>query len=186
MASRRIEPEMIVAIAAVVVGVCALGVSLFQASIMREQQREMRVQRLAEVWPHVEFGSSYDGEQYRLLALNTGIGPARIKSVRMLLDDEPFRDWGDALSELGGTTAFNYQHSQLNGRVLPAGDVLEALVVTEERFVDSLAAATDRITSEICYCSVYDECWLFRHPFASGPEYAPAESCLVPDDAFGQ
>ena len=39
-----LESEMIVATAAVVVGVCALFVSVYQASIMREQQRGMTIQ----------------------------------------------------------------------------------------------------------------------------------------------
>ena len=186
MASRRIEPEMIVAVAAVVVGVCALGVSLFQASIMREQQAEMRTQRLAEVWPHVEFGTSYNGESYRLLAMNSGIGPARIESVRILLDERPFTDWSELLGAIAGREAYNFQHSQLGGRVLPPGEMLESLVVTEPSLVDSLNARSDGITAEICYCSVYDECWQFRHDFSASPKYEPVKACATPEAAFEQ
>jgi hypothetical protein len=37
--TRGIRAEMLVGVSAVVIGVCALGVSLYEASLMREQQR---------------------------------------------------------------------------------------------------------------------------------------------------
>lgn len=36
---RRLHPEMLVGISAVVIGVCALGVSLYETSLMRSEQR---------------------------------------------------------------------------------------------------------------------------------------------------
>lgn len=64
--SRRLSPDMIAALSAVVIGVCALGVSLYQASIMREQSRLMREQQRASVWPNVAVENSYTGDDFEL------------------------------------------------------------------------------------------------------------------------
>ena len=36
---KKLQPEMLVGISAVVIGVCALGVSLYETKLMREEQR---------------------------------------------------------------------------------------------------------------------------------------------------
>lgn len=183
----RVEPEMIVAIAAVVVGVCALGVSLFQAGIMRAQQREMSEQRRAEVWPHLEFGTSINETGYRLLAFNSGIGPARIRWLRLRHDGAAVATWSELVDRVPlAEPRYGFQHSYLGGRVLPAGQQIEALLVPPGPLADSLAAHTDRIAAEFCYCSVYDECWTFDLPFGGEPARTEAERCDPPDDAFEQ
>lgn len=59
--TRRLSPDMIAALSAVLIGVCALGVSLYQAAIMREQSQMMREQQRASVWPNVAAENSYSG-----------------------------------------------------------------------------------------------------------------------------
>ena len=67
----KIEPEMLVGLSAVLIGVCALGVSLYETSLMREEQR-------AAVMPILELGRSYNvsssdpsSNRFALLAQNT-------------------------------------------------------------------------------------------------------------------
>ena len=86
---RRVNPEMLVGVSAVVIGVCALGVSLYETNLMREEQR-------AAVIPLVELSRSYyvdhdraEGERVRLdlNIANVGIGPARISDFQVRVDD---------------------------------------------------------------------------------------------------
>ncbi|MBU2677456.1 MAG: hypothetical protein KJP16_10250 [Gammaproteobacteria bacterium] len=49
----KIQPEMLVGISAVVIGLCALGVSFYETSLMRSEQR-------AAVVPILELGRSYN------------------------------------------------------------------------------------------------------------------------------
>ncbi len=49
---KGIQAEMVVAVSAVFIGVCALAVSLYETKLMREEQR-------ASVLPIVELGRSY-------------------------------------------------------------------------------------------------------------------------------
>ncbi len=74
----RVEPEMLVGISAIVIGVCALGVSLYETHLMREEQR-------SSVLPILELARSYyvDGRsdstsewRLELYVENVGIGPA--------------------------------------------------------------------------------------------------------------
>lgn len=59
---RCLSPDRIAAISAVVIGVCAFGVSLYQAAIMREQSRMMREEQRASVGPHVALEDSFTGD----------------------------------------------------------------------------------------------------------------------------
>ena len=76
---KAIQPEMMVAVSAVFIGVCAHAVSLYETQLMREEQR-------SAVLPILELGRSYytkSGDEARtnwrlsLHADNVGIGPAR-------------------------------------------------------------------------------------------------------------
>ncbi len=49
---KAIQPEMMVAVSAVLVGICALAVSLYEAQLMREEQR-------SAVLPILELSRSY-------------------------------------------------------------------------------------------------------------------------------
>ncbi len=78
MSKTKIHPGMMVGISALIIGVCAPGVSLYEAKLMREEQR-------AAVIPMMEPGRSYDTSasdpsknRLALLAQNVGIGPARV------------------------------------------------------------------------------------------------------------
>jgi len=111
--TRGIRAEMLVGVSAVVIGVCALGVSLYEASLMREQQR-------AAVLPILELGRSFyltpedeDTEEWRLSfsAENVGIGPARIVDFVVTVDGEPQATWGEAMRTRWGAS---------DGRQLPS------------------------------------------------------------------
>lgn len=66
---------MIVALSAVLIGICALVVSVVQVRIMREEQH-------ASVWPRLVLAQSYSqGRRFGVVVSNPGIGPAVVKSV---------------------------------------------------------------------------------------------------------
>lgn len=67
---------MLVGVSAVVIGVCALAVSLYETNLMQEQQR-------AAVMPILELARSYNASaddpsnnRLGIVAQNVGIGPA--------------------------------------------------------------------------------------------------------------
>ncbi len=163
--SLRFSPDMIAALSAVLIGVCALGISLYQASIMREQSRMMREQQRAAVWPNLAVENSHAQGSFRLRIENTGIGPAKIGPVRVLFDREPIRTWTELILEVYSGKAVRYMQSQVGNRVLPAGRFETVFSVSEDEIAGSMQAHIERLTIEICYCSIYDECWLYTHGF---------------------
>ena len=152
---------MIVAIAAVVVGACALSVSFYQTLIMREQQRELREQRRAEVWPNIEFGRGYANKTLRFGVQNTGIGPAKIETIQVLVGNEPQANWNDVLEAAIGDPLWFYYQSQIGGRVLPPGEMIEAFLA-EGELADTLSKSLSDMSVTLCYCSIYDECWRYE------------------------
>ena len=117
---RKINPEMLVGVSAVVIGVCALGVSLYEAALMREEQR-------SAVLPLVELSRSVytageDTDRWRL-QINVGhmgIGPARIADFKVSVDGVAHGNWQSAMRALLHTDErIEYGHSTINGRTIP-------------------------------------------------------------------
>ena len=176
--SRRLSPDMIAALSAVVIGVCALGVSLYQAAVMRGQQEIMQAQQDAMVWPFLEVGPSLNSRGFHIDVANQGIGPARVRAARVTVDGAPVRFWDEALDALfgegtGARGAFGW--STLRGRVIPPDGNVQVLFLAPGAGADSAFAAVDRLGAEVCYCSVYDACWTARLGFATEPE--PTDDC---------
>jgi len=177
---------MIAALSAVLIGVCALGVSLYQASIMREQSMMMREEQRASVWPNIAVENSYTGESFQLRVVNTGVGPARIGPVRMTLDREPIQTWTDLILKAQSTRQIRYYQSKVGNRVLPAGDFEKIFEVSDPAVADSVRRTLDRLVVEICYCSIYDDCWLYVQGFTGEDSRETVEQCRATDVDFLQ
>lgn len=176
---------MIVAICAVVVGLCALGVSFYQTLIMREQQRELSEQRRAEMWPNLEMGVNNQGDRIRFIVINSGIGPARIKAIRMSHKGEPIQDWDQLVEKALDRTDIPYSNSQISDRVLPPGEIIESFGV-EGELVEPLSTYLYELEAEICYCSIYDDCWTYSILKDEQRALNEVSTCEVRDDDFLQ
>ncbi len=155
------DADMIAALSAVVVGACALAVSIYQSMLMREQQQ-------ASVWPHVEIGREYrrvegDKHVFKVIVENTGIGPARLVTLRVLLDGKYQTDWPSAIKALGLPQPKIQTRASVAGRVLLPGANIIALIVDEDAAASALeraiASEAPRLDAEICYCSIYGRCY---------------------------
>jgi hypothetical protein len=141
------------AVIASLVGLLALSVSGYTAYLQRQQVR-------AQVWPRLELSRA---NRQTLIVTNSGVGPARVKSMQVLLDGRPQRTWADLLRALGHEPA--YGGSTISGRVLAAGQSLDVYSTDGSEagrglFADVFYKHESRIIFNICYCSVLDDCWL--------------------------
>lgn len=168
--------------------VLALGVSLLALAIGAYQTRLMQDQARASVWPYLTIGTTYtndlDKDGFVLQVDNFGIGPAKIGSVKLALDGKPQRSWDDVLEALDVKDA-SYSTSSLHGDVIPPNinreTTIGAIRINERKAAKLFHEADSRFTLEICYCSVYDECWISRW-HRSGVE--PVARCTVPNVPF--
>src|ERR1700679_3630097 len=82
---------------AVALSMLALATSAYQSMLMRDQTQLMQVQSRASVWPSVSICENDTHtpteDMFAWRVDNNGVGPAKIESVEVSLDDKPYRDW---------------------------------------------------------------------------------------------
>ena len=126
----------------------------------------------ANSWPFLGYGTGNaggpDGSAVEMRITNDGVGPAKIETAELRWNGEPMRNAVEFLKSCCG-----YQDSQANGlwidlitgRVLRAGETIT--FITLPRTARDLAAwkalnaarLSPRLNLDVCYCSVFDECW---------------------------
>ena len=162
----KVHPEMLVGVSAVIIGICALGVSLYETSLMREEQR-------AAVMPLLELSRSYNlqkGESSSgksrlwLQAENVGIGPARVEDFQVTVDGKPQPTWDAAMRELiGHDSPVSYGQSTINGRTIPPDRLVTMMDLNDSELTERILVEFDRLDFEACFCSIFDECWTTSH-----------------------
>ncbi|MEM1126573.1 MAG: hypothetical protein AAGI71_07980 [Bacteroidota bacterium] len=139
------NPEMIIALSALFLGLITASISIYSASIDRAYAR-------ASVWPRLELSRSVMAESFSYNVANNGTGPAIIKHTLVKLNDEYINNWWDIASFSRVTQSY------IGGGTIPAGEVIKPLVYRGDSTAHILEL--DRsIEIQICYCSIYDECW---------------------------
>jgi hypothetical protein len=181
----------------IVTSVCALVISFVSIFMAYDNGRDMQRLVHANSWPVLQLGSGNAGDKpgHRVLGFkvrNAGIGPARIHRFDLLVDGKPVRDeylirglvqasspeaWKAARAKTTeDREALGSNWSRPISRTFlapgeeavafgwPATEINEPLW----RLVDE-ARQAGRITTRVCYCSVFDECWV-----ADGKAFPPA------------
>jgi hypothetical protein len=169
---------------ALVVSVLALSLGAYQARLMNEQTRLMQGQARASVWPYISIGYSISdsGEKlgYTWEISNDGVGPARIESVILTMDGAPLHRWRDVFQKLFGNAPVPATYSQIYGKVLAPGTnretTIEALHIQDIEQAKTFFRAQERMDMAICYCSVYDDCWIAHR---QQPEVQPVARCDI-------
>jgi hypothetical protein len=154
---KRGDWDGVAAVVAALIGFLALLVSGYTAYIQRQQVR-------AQVWPYLIIGYADPDSAY--IVFNKGVGPALVRGVQVLVDDQPQRGWGDALKALGFNDADRdkFEHSTIGNNVLSPGEKLEVVKVVKaadaELYERFRVAALKRMKFSVCYCSTLGECWV--------------------------
>jgi hypothetical protein len=151
--------QTVLSVAGVFIAVVALYAALTESSAVRQQTA-------AAVWPFVQFATedSDSGESaaFTMYFTNTGVGPARMRTMRLAIDGEPIRDWDHAVTLFGGQLADHVSRNFVSNRILSPHEKVVAFSTTEpdlaRRFRASVANSGSFIA--FCYCSIFDECWL--------------------------
>jgi len=142
--------DKLTAITAVLIGACAVGVSLYTAFLQRSQVQ-------AQTWPWLQIWRSDDANV--LYLSNRGVGPARIEDVKLRVDDREVASFGEALAIVLGHAPSGLQQSYFARRVLATNEDVRMLQLAGDDY-KALQANRARMTLEICYCSVLGECYV--------------------------
>jgi hypothetical protein len=147
------------------IGLLAVCVAAYTAYMQRQQVR-------AAVWPILQFDSSNAPDIHFTLA-NKGVGPALIRNVIVKVDNEPVKNWDEAMKKLLGPGEHLFSESDMNGYVIAPNESINVVTVHDANNSPLVYDKSNplwvtmnkerfRVTAEICYCSTLGECWTLR------------------------
>lgn len=145
------------AIAAIIISLTAMLVSLLEVNTSRAQQR-------AAVWPHMEIVQSFQESGYRLLVTNKGVGPALMGDIVLLYEGEPVTSLDELiLNTVGEENAFSYDRyssTDPSGRVMAPGETTTLFGVDWDPITRAMLFDWNgKVDVQTCYCSINQECW---------------------------
>ena len=128
-------------------------------------------------WPFVQVYTSGGSDSRQPLSLNignAGVGPAKIETLELFWRGKPYRSAGELLRDCCGFEAPHSNQSPVEGSPLAtsevAGTVLRAgdnvsiirygLTADNTAAWQALRLQRMKIRLRLCYCSVFNECWL--------------------------
>ncbi len=173
----------ITALAAIVIGVAALFVAWDQARIMR---RSEHAAMLPIVSVDHEFGYSTDRASYQLVIKNKGVGPALIRSGRITGGGvATMEEFAAALMpRIEG--ARSYSSNTPDDVTLAVGESRTLLSIVwsgdnlDQRQFSSLVPFADSHDYEVCFCSVFDSCWIASTSEPPAPSNRCSAASLAP------
>lgn len=184
--------DLVIALSAITISV----ISLFVAVAHGHTEEKLVA---ASSWPFLTFNTSNNGFEaggwtIGLRLQNSGVGPARVKWLRLKLDGNPIRNRAALMSRCCGVTNSTVEEQVRRGLVsqnspigvLPARDGIVMLAWRERpgfRAIRSeLDEAAHRLRIEACYCSVLDECW--RSDLTPTADPRPVNRCDTVSDGY--
>ena len=149
-----------------VVAVCALLASAVAAGAMVYQTRVIEEQFSATIWPYLSVDIYNDEKSVAIHLTNDGVGPAIIRSARLVVDGKAASGWNDLLQplyddpSLKGKGRLSAQSSSVDASdsVRPGeSKSLFAIRATNQQMIETIKK--HRVTLEFCYCSINNRCW---------------------------
>jgi hypothetical protein len=140
------SPEMIVALSALLIGLVTAFTSIYSAYVDREYAR-------ASVWPRLEIFRSFNGNSFSYGVSNNGTGPALIKYAKVKDGSKYIKTWKEI------KPFQNIRQSHIGNRTLSPQSSITPVSYKGEN-AKALVEADGSISIELCYCSIYEECWV--------------------------
>jgi len=189
--------DLTVAISALFVSVVSLGIGVLHGRTMERMAEENARLVAANSWPFVSYGagtSTTEGvTKVHLQVFNSGVGPAKIESAELKWKGVAYRgvrEFVEACCDLDQASDTPVDSSRFANYVLPAGANIRFLEFSKSANPAVFSALQRAILSpdlqlNICYCSIFDECWqddLTR--LSLRPKHVDA--CTVPSVPFDE
>ena len=173
--------EKIFSTAAVVTSIFTILVFTYQTMLIREQNR-------MSVFPYLTLGYNYTIKEFSYLAVNKGVGPALIKSIKITdkEKDTVYDSVQSYVADLRSRIAsdvkgkFIYYHSYLGkGRLIPANSEVEAIKIAVKNTSEKDTVLEHKIGLfleafdfkkafiEVEYESIYGEKWKATNDYGS-------------------
>jgi hypothetical protein len=159
-----------------VIAVCALLVSSMATAASVWQSRVVAQQLSSQIWPYVAFQTSFNGNDVQLSISNEGLGPARLRWIRFLIDGKPQHTFLAAMKYLQPPkgAVMRGSFSDLSpGHVMRVGGSSTLARITSKPIVELIVKNYHRMLLEACYCPIIEgNCWITR---SGGKDATPAD-----------
>ncbi|HZT77281.1 MAG TPA: hypothetical protein VFA27_11525 [Vicinamibacterales bacterium] len=168
--------DMALAMSAFFISVVSLVVAIEDGRTMQRMANDNARLVEANSWPFVEFHThnvdEHGAGDVRLVLTNSGIGPARIETFELWWNGQPMVSPTALLKACCLTTPTAVAEAQTTvtsvglaaPRILRAGDHVDVLAMPlasgNADFWKAFNAERQKLSARICYCSVFDECWI--------------------------
>jgi hypothetical protein len=192
---RRVDTNLVIALAALLTSVIAVWVAWDESRVQRRSQR-------ASFMPILEVEMSLQGVTGSQTAAasvsvrNAGSGVAFVESAELRIDGDPVDSYQALAASLFSPSlaaSADFSWETLRGYIGP--DEVKAALVFRwppgetvrrefEALVsgDSLVKNLERSELSLCYCSIFDECWQVTSWSVERP--APVRRCRGAEDAI--
>jgi hypothetical protein len=157
--------------------ILAVVIAAISLWIAIDTERTNRQLVAEAAWPFVQMYTSGGSDSQRPLSLsitNAGVGPAKIETLELFWQGKPYRT---SLELLKDCCKYDMSHSDqsqvqdrplstsaIAGTVLRAGDnvsiVRYGLTPNNSATWETLRSQRLKISFRLCYCSVFNECWV--------------------------
>ena len=189
--------DMTVAVAAVFISVVSLAVAILHGRTMERMAEENARLVAANSWPFVQYGAATtttDGVTRVIMKVfNSGVGPAKIESAELVWKGVAYRGDREFLEACCGfdpASGTPFDSSVFAGFVLPASGETRFLEFSKPADPAVFAALQQAVVSRdlqlnVCYCSIFDECWQSDLTTLS-LKPRQVEACTLPKVSFDQ
>ncbi|MEM9679316.1 MAG: hypothetical protein AAF901_03250 [Bacteroidota bacterium] len=144
-------------ILALVISIIAMITSIYEANIMKSQQKAM-------VWPYIKAGEVYNSEGFNVKVYNNGTGPAIIKSIEVTYKDHLIKDVNQLLDSLRPGRTFGYDiviNNDINNYVFKSGEEVIVFGFTWNPETREAINNIQYVDMKIAYESVLGDQWLY-------------------------
>ena len=162
-----LRAEILITLPTLIISIALAYFSFVQADASRKMQR-------TETWPYVSYGTDNSSPEVKneisFSLSNDGVGPARLKEMEFLYDRRPMHDALDFIQNCCGSAAkaagrsLTFTTDRVDG-VLRSGEKRSFIRLAQ---TDQNKALWDKLNQErwkvvvrSCYCSIFDDCWVF-------------------------
>jgi hypothetical protein len=183
--------DLAIALSALLISMTSLIVTIVHSRAL-ERMADANAQLVqTSSWPFVAYHTSNtwdDGRSLELGIENEGVGPAKIESVEIKWKGVPRRN---AVDLLGACCGLKYNpgigllKSTMRGLVLRAGASVHFLILPRSPLAGDTVSRLNEarnssdLTINVCYCSVFDQCWTTDVArYSLNPR--PVEKCVPP------
>lgn len=168
---KNFDRSDLIAVAALLMSMLALFVSIYEARILKAQHKIMVSQERTAVWPYVDGYLIYQYADSILIEYqldNKGIGPSRIDNLELKVNGQFIGDYGTLRTVLTDffpdSVDVELSLAHMSNQILSPNEQVRTLAIQVSRFsgdIDKVRELT--ISYQVCYCSIYDECWYFAN-----------------------